>query len=112
MLTLGLALYIMSASTTAATGGACSQPNTPAVELVEPAMLPPILTAYEEHGTDELIVTIDPKSARPSKVELTEPSGDAILDAAAVQVARETTFTPETQSCSPVGGRYFYTFVF
>ncbi|MBV8638811.1 MAG: TonB family protein [Candidatus Eremiobacteraeota bacterium] len=102
----------MSASTVAANGAACSTPDTPAVVQVEPAMLPSILTAYEEHGTDELIVTIDPNTARPTNVKLAQPSGDAILDAAAMQVARETSFTPETQSCSPVGGEYFYDFAF
>jgi TonB family protein len=73
-------------------------------------MLPPILLAYDQHGTAKLIVTIDPLLATPTKVELVEPSGDAIIDSAAMQVARETAFTPETASCSPVGGRYFYDF--
>jgi len=109
MLTLGLALFI-SASSIAANGGACAQPDTPAVVRVEPAMLPPILLAYDQHGTAKLIVTIDPLLARPSKVELAQPSGDAIIDAAAMEVARQTAFTPETSSCSPVGGRYFYEF--
>ncbi len=111
MFTLGLTLLI-SASTIAATGASCAQPDTPAVARVEPAMLPPILFAYDQHGTARLIVTIDPNLALPTKVELVEPSGDAILDAAAMNVARETAFTPETQSCSPVGGRYFYDFEF
>lgn len=111
MLTLGLSLLI-GASSIAATGGACAKPDTPAVALVEPSMLPPILFAYDQHGTAKLIVTIDPSLARPTKVELVQPSGDAILDAAAVQIARETSFTPETQSCSAVGGRYFYDFEF
>jgi outer membrane biosynthesis protein TonB len=109
MLTLGLALFI-SASSVAANGAACAQPNTPAIVQVEPAMLPPILLAYDEHGSAKLIVTIDPLLALPTKVELAQPSGDAIIDAAAVQVARETAFTPETASCSAVGGRYFYDF--
>lgn len=107
MLTLGLAL-LMGTTTIAATGAACTTPNTPAVVRVEPAVLPAILLPYDEHGTATLIVTIDPNRARPAKVELAEPTGDAILDAAAMQVARQTAFTPETQSCSPVGGRYFY----
>ena len=109
MLTLGLALFI-SASSVAANGGACAQPDTPAVVRVEPATLPSILLAYDQHGTAKLIVTIDPLLSLPTKVELAQPSGDAIIDAAAVQVARATAFTAETASCSPVGGRYFYDF--
>ena len=109
MLTLGLAL-VMTASSIAATGGACVQPQTPAVVHLQPALLPPILLAYDQHGSAKLIVTIDPTLALPVKVELAQASGDAIIDAAAMQVARETTFTPETQSCSPIGGRYFYDF--
>ncbi len=109
MLTLGLAL-VLNASSIAANGGACVQPDTPAIVRIEPAMLPPILLAYDQHGTAKLIVTIDPLLARPTKVELAQASGDAIIDAAALQVASETAFTPETASCSAVGGRYFYDF--
>ncbi len=111
MLTLGLAL-LMGTSMMAANGAACAQPDTPAIVGVQPATLPPILLAYGEHGTARLIITIDPNLARPAQVALAQPSGDAIVDAVALQVARATVFTPETQSCSPVGGRYFYDFVF
>lgn len=107
MVTLGLAIFI-SAASVAATGGACAQPETPAAVQFEPAMVPPILLAYDEHGEAKMIVTLAPDHATPSKVELVQPSGDAIVDSAAMQMARKTAFTPETQQCSPVGGRYFY----
>ena len=112
MVTLGLALFISAASSVGATGSACAQPETPAVVQVEPAMVPPILQAYDEHGSAKLIVTLSPNLATPTNVELVQPSGDAILDSAAMQMTRLTAFTPETQQCSPVGGRYFYDFEF
>jgi TonB family protein len=111
MITLGLALFI-SASSVAATGSACAQPETPAAVQVAPAMMPPLLLAYDQHGTTKLIVTLAPNLTMPTKVELVQPSGDAILDSSAMQVARETAFKPETQQCSAVGGRYFYDFEF
>lgn len=111
MVTLGLALFI-SATSVAATGSACAQPQTPAAVQVEPAMVPPILMAYDQHGTARLIVTLSPNLAHPTQVELVQPSGDAILDSSAMLMARETAFTPETEQCSAVGGRYFYDFDF
>jgi TonB family protein len=111
MVTLGLVL-LMGASTLAATNGACSKADTPALVNVAPATMPPIVLAYDQHGTAKLIVTLDPNLATPTKVELLQPSGDAILDSAAMQLARKTAFTAETQSCVAVGGRYFYDVVF
>ena len=64
------------------------------------------------HGVAQLIVTLKPESTVPAKVELVQSTGDMILDAAALEVARETQLAPETHACAPVGGRYFYEFQF
>jgi outer membrane biosynthesis protein TonB len=60
----------------------------------------------------QLIVTLTPGSTKPAKIELVQSTGDMILNAAAIEVARESEFTPETHACTPVGGRYFYNFEF
>ncbi len=112
MVILGLTVLITAATLGASSTNACAKPDTPAVVNVAPAMMPPILLAYDQHGTSKLIVTLDPQRSLPSKVEMAQASGDAILDSAAMQVAQKTTFTAETQSCTAVAGRYFYDVVF
>lgn len=113
MVTLGLTILMGAAAlATSSSGNSCAKPDTPAVVNVQPAMVPPILLVYDGHGTSNLIVTLDPKSEMPAKVDLVQPSGDAILDSAAMQMAKKTHFTTETQSCVAVGGRYFYDVIF
>ena len=106
MLSLGLSMLLANASTVA-NGASCTQPDTPAAVLSIPTQMPSMLLASGSHGTAQLFVTLTAESAQPAKVELVQSTGDKILDAAAIQVARETEFAPETRACSPVGGRYF-----
>ncbi len=110
MLSLGLELLLASASTIGANGATCTQPDTAAVVRSMPNEMPAMLLASGSHGTAQLIVTLTPESTQPAKVELAQSSGDAIVDAAAIEVARETQFAPETRACAPISGRYFYQF--
>ena len=111
MLSLGLSVLLANASTVA-NGAMCMQPDTPAAVRSTPEQMPAMLVASGVHGVAQLIVTLTPESSVPAKVELVQSTGDMILDAAALEVARETQFAPETHACAPVGGRYFYEFQF
>ncbi|MBV8638812.1 MAG: TonB family protein [Candidatus Eremiobacteraeota bacterium] len=110
MVSLGLGLFLASASIVGANGATCTQPDTPAAVRSMPSETPALLQASGSHGIAQVIVTLTPQSAQPANVELVQSTGDAIVDAAAIEVARATLFVPETRDCNPVGGRYFYEF--
>ena len=94
-----------------AAGASCAQPNTVPV-VVKAPMASMLLTAIEAHGEAGVIVTLPAQNANPTDVELAQSSGDSMIDAAAVEAARHTVFSPETQDCVAVAGRYFYDVVF
>ena len=54
-----------------------------------------MLLASGAHGIAQLIVTLTPESTQPANVELVQSSGDIIVDAAAIEVARQTQFAPK-----------------
>ena len=85
---------------------ACTIPSSPAAIRSLP-LAPSIVSAIDDHGTAELIVTLTPASSAPSDVQLSRTSGNAILDAAALRMARQAQVSPETQNCAPIGGQYF-----
>jgi TonB family protein len=103
-------MWLATAPLIGANGTACTQPDTPAMVSAVPMQPPAMLLATDQHGTAELIVTLKPASAQPANVELLQSTGNEILDAAAVEAARKTTFYPETRACVAIGGQYFYEF--
>jgi outer membrane biosynthesis protein TonB len=105
MLSFGLSVLLAANSSLAQ--DSCTQPGSPPVVISEPAV-PSIVDTVDEHGTTELIVTLTPQSARPASVVLSSSSGNTVLDAVAMDLARKTTFAPETRSCAAIGGQYFY----
>ncbi len=111
MISLGLSVLLATASTVA-NGAMCTQPDTPPAVRSMPAQMPTMLLASGTHGTAQLIVILTAENTVPANVELVQSTGDMIFDAAALEVARETQFVPETRACAPVGGRYFYEFQF
>jgi TonB family protein len=88
-------------------GASCTQPETVPVVIKEP--LPSLLlAALQAHGTANVVVTLPAEVGSPTKVELAASSGDPMVDAAALQAARRTVFSPETRDCEAVAGSYFY----
>ncbi|HTD33229.1 MAG TPA: SIMPL domain-containing protein [Candidatus Elarobacter sp.] len=91
-----------------ATPVACAQPNVNprVVHAVEPET-PALAQQQNIGGTVQVIVSLDTNSSVTAVRILRSPS--AILNAAALAAARQTTFQTQIRDCRPIAADYIYT---
>ena len=97
-----------SAQTIDPNQGACERPNVAASTLV--ARLPEASTiAAPLHLTGTAFVQVDlDETGTILDATIAKSSGEYLLDQAALQAARASTFQPELRNCKPVPGAYLY----
>lgn len=92
---------------------ACLQHDiSPAVSATSaPVDIPPEARASKTSGTAAIQVQIDPQG-RVTDAAVSQSSGSAGLDNVAVQMAKDTTYTPALVKCKPVASTYTFTVKF
>lgn len=91
-------------------GAGCAQPNAPAVVSATPAV-PDIAAAARAarvSGVAAIDVSLDPSGA-VTDAKVTRSSGNDGLDASAVTMARNATYTPAYASCKGIASTYTFT---
>jgi TonB family protein len=90
---------------------ACARPNVPAqaIHAVTPDV-PPMAQQQGIFGTVQVIVSLDPQSRVVGTRIQSSPS--AILNAAALSAARQSTFQTEIRDCVPIAADFVYTVTF
>ncbi|HET9097678.1 MAG TPA: TonB family protein [Candidatus Baltobacteraceae bacterium] len=85
---------------------------SPAVAATPPPVdIPPEARASKVSGTAAIAVQIDAQG-HPTNAAVSQSSGNAGLDAVAMQMARNATYTPALVKCKPVASNYTYTVKF
>jgi TonB family protein len=88
---------------------ACLQHDiSPAVSATaQPVDIPPQARASKTNGIASIQVQIDPQG-HVTDASVSQSSGDAGLDAVAMQMAKGATYTPGLVKCKPVASAYTY----
>lgn len=91
----------------------CSQHDiTPAVSSPgEPVAIPPDARASKESGIAAIAVQIDARG-RVTGTSVARSSGNTGLDAVALEMAKDATYSPGLVKCKPVASAYTYTVKF
>jgi TonB family protein len=99
--------------TPAPTALACAQHDiTPGIAATAaPVDIPPEARASKTSGTAAIQVHIDTQG-HVTDASVAQSSGNAALDAVAMQMARGTTYTPALVKCKPVAAAYTFTVKF
>jgi len=100
-------------SPTAVAAQACMEHDiSPAVEAsAQPVDIPPEARASKANGTAAIQVQIDPQG-HVTDASVTRSSGNAGLDAVAMEMAKGATYTPALVKCKPVASAYTFTVKF
>ncbi|HEV3152202.1 MAG TPA: TonB family protein [Candidatus Baltobacteraceae bacterium] len=90
--------------------GACVSENAnPAVESTPDVPdIPPAVRAGKTSGTAAIHVDLDP-GGHVVNAGIAQSSGNAGLDAVAMEMARDATYSPKYDGCKPVAGVYTFT---
>ena len=100
-------------SPTAVAAQACMQHDiSPAVEAsAAPVDIPPDARASKTNGTAAIAVQIDPQG-HVTDATVARSSGNAGLDAVAMEMAKGATYSPALVKCKPVASAYTFTVKF
>jgi bla regulator protein BlaR1 len=83
----------------------CANPNVGA--LVRNAAMPQLPHGVKTSGTAEVTVTISP-SGHVTGISILRSSGNAAIDKAVINAARQSTYSPKIENCTPVVGTYVF----
>jgi protein TonB len=87
---------------------ACTQPTAQATTVTAAlAERPQIAEDRQMSGTAYVQVNTD-EAGNLMDASILKSSGEYVLDSAALQAAKESTFRPEVRNCVPVAGSYIF----
>jgi TonB family protein len=95
-------------SPSAGPAATCVVPNVGAGTIYGAAAdAPPIATTLQLSGTAYVQVDLD-SAGVVQNASIAKSSGEYVLDRAAINAAKQSSFRPEVRDCAPVAGTYLF----
>jgi TonB family protein len=88
----------------------CDRDPAP-IKMAQPVLPPGFHVPGNATGTATVAVTLD-DAGKVTAVSIYKSSGNGVMDAAALEAARRSTFAPGAENCTPVGGTFAADFLF
>ena len=90
----------------------CAMPDRPATGYqMQPAYPEPVQAAWTGPVTVEVTVLVGP-AGNVESLSVSRSSGNLLIDAAAIQAARKSSYAPSIKNCRPIAGSYTFRAVF